>query len=189
MGEETPTAEAAATSEGPGAVGLACAPTAEGEELAERASPYDSVSLAVDGGVAKICYGRPQLRGRTMIGGEAVPYGSLWRFGANEPTIIHLNVAASVAGLDVEPGSYSLYAIPMEGEEWTLIVNRSISQWGHENQYTPEVEAEEVGRVSVQAEAVAEEVEAFTLRANPDGSGVIAEWQSSRVYVPITPAG
>lgn len=185
--------ESAAAEEAPptGAMAaqLACAPTEGPEELAERASPYDSVSIDVGGGAAKICYGRPALRGRTMIGADAVPYGQLWRFGANEPTIIHLSAAASIAGLAVEPGSYSLYAVPAEGEEWTLIVNRSTSQWGHEGQYTPEVEAQEVGRAPVAAETVEEPVESFTIRANPDGSGVIAEWQNSRIHIPITPAG
>lgn len=182
--EGSPEAEQAET---PAAVAssLECAPTEGPEELAERASPYDSVSFAVDGGSAKICYSRPALRDRTMIGDEAVPYGQLWRFGANEPTIIHLDVAASIAGLEVEPGSYSLYAVPQEAEDWTLIVNRSTSQWGHERQYTPEVEAEEVGRASVAAETVAEAVESFTIRADPDRSGVIAEWQNSRIFIPV----
>lgn len=168
---------------------LACAPTEGPEELAERASPYDSVSFDVGEGGAKICYGRPELRGRTMIGGDAVPHGQLWRFGANEPTIIHLDVAASIAGVEVEPGSYSLYTVPMDGEEWTLIVNRSTSQWGHEGQYTPEVEAQEVARVPIRAETVEEPVESFTIRTAPDGSGVIAEWQNSRVHIPVTPTG
>jgi hypothetical protein len=170
------------------ATALACAPTASGAELTGRASPYDSVSVAVGGGSAKICYSRPTLRGRTMIGGEAVPYGRLWRFGANEPTIIHLDVPASIAGVDVRPGSYSLYAVPMEGEEWTLVVNPSTSQWGHEGQYTPDVEAQELGRVPVRAETLAQPVESFTIRPDPGGAGVVAEWQNTRLHIPITAA-
>lgn len=173
----------------PAAVSLACAPTASGDDLAGRASPYDSVTFDVDGGQARICYSRPGLRGRTMIGGEAVPYGQLWRFGANEPTIIHLSTAATIAGLDVEPGSYSLYAIPQETGPWTLIVNRSTSQWGHEGQYTSEVEAQEVGRAEVEAESVEQPVEQFTIRAMEQGGGFIAEWQNSRIRVPVEPAG
>jgi len=171
------------------ASGLACAPTVPADELAGRASPYDSATIEVGSGHAKICYGRPALRGRTMIGGEAVPYGQLWRFGANEPTIVHLDVAAQIAGIAVEPGSYSLYTVPAAGAEWTLIVNRSISQWGEEGRYTPEVEAQEVGRAQVRAEPVEPPIESFTIRANPDGTGVIAEWQNSRIHIPITAAG
>jgi hypothetical protein len=171
------------------AAGLACAPTAEPAALAERPSPYDSTAVKVGEGFAKMCYSRPQLRGRTMIGGEAVPYDRLWRFGANEPTIIHVGVPASIAGINVAPGSYSLYTVPKAGTEWTLIVNASTSQWGHEGQYTPEVEAQEVGRAQVPAESVDQPVESFTIRPSPEGTGVIAEWQNSRIRIPITPAG
>jgi hypothetical protein len=178
--------DAQASADAAGASALACAPTADAAGLAERPSPYDSVSLSVGSGHAKICYSRPQLRGRTMIGGDAVPYGRLWRFGANEPTIIHVSAPASIAGVNVEPGSYSLYTVPQEGAEWTLIVNASTSQWGHENQYTPEVEAQEVARTPIRAESVATPVESFTIRPAPDGSGIVAEWQNSRVHIPIT---
>lgn len=165
----------------------ACQPS-ERMELEGRASPYDSTTIDVGEGVAKICYGRPYLKGRTMIGGEAVPYDTLWRTGANEPTIIHLNIPASIAGLDVEPGSYSLYTIPREGPEWTLIVNRSTSQWGHESTYTEEVRAREVGRVDVQVDSLDSEVEQLTFQPIEAG-GVVLEWQNSRVRIPISPTG
>ncbi len=160
---------------------LACSPQAD---VAGRASPYDSVSLAVGSGMAKVCYSRPSLRGRTMIGGDAVPYGRVWRTGANEPTTIHLSVPASIAGIDVDAGEYSLYTIPMEGDTWTLIVNASTSQWGHESQY-PGVQDQDVGRAEVMAEPLADPVEQFTLRAE-DG-GLVMEWQNTRVHIPITP--
>src|SRR5687768_14460314 len=61
---------------------------------ANRPSPYDSVDIVINGQRGVICYGRPSARGRTMIGGELVPYGRLWRTGANEPTTLHLPYAA-----------------------------------------------------------------------------------------------
>ena len=81
----------------------------------------------------KVCYGRPSLRGRQMLGTEHVPYGKLWRTGANEPTIFYTPVALQVAGIRVPPGVYSLYTVPGK-TEWEVIVNRSITQWGHETQ-------------------------------------------------------
>jgi hypothetical protein len=157
--------------------------------VAGRASPYDSATIRVGEGVAKFCYGRPSLRGRTMIGGDAVPYDTLWRTGANEPTIIHLNVAATIAGITVQPGDYSLYTVPRRGERWTLIVNRSTSQWGHESSYTEEVRAQEVGRADVRVDPVDEPIEQLTIRpADPGGSGAVLEWQNSRVHIPIEPA-
>lgn len=166
----------------------ACEPMTDRMELEGRRSPYDSASVSIGEGVAKVCYGRPSLRGRTMIGGDAVPYGQLWRTGANEPTTLHVNVPASIAGIAVEPGSYALYTIPREGESWTLIVNRSTSQWGHEGSYTEEVEAQEVGRADVEAEASDEAVERLTIRPMAGGGGLVLEWQNSRVRIPITPA-
>jgi hypothetical protein len=165
----------------------ACQPS-DGMPLENRASPYDSTVVTIGEGHAKICYGRPSLRGRQMIGGQAVPYGRIWRTGANEPTTIHVNVPARIAGLAVEPGAYSLYTIPAEGAEWTLIVNRSTSQWGHESRYTEEVAAQEVGRAAVAAEAMASPVEQLTIRPAEDRPGVLLEWQTTRVHIPIEPA-
>ena len=168
---------------------LACRPTATGSDLTGRASPYDSATITVGQGQAKVCYSRPTLRGREMIGGEAVPYDTLWRTGANEPTIVHLSTAAEIAGMRVEPGSYSLYTVPRAGDQWTLIVNRSTSQWGHEGRYTQEVRSQEVGRADVPHEAVSESIEQFTIRPMEGGeTGLLIEWQNSRVRVPIRPA-
>ena len=160
---------------------LACEPQAE---LEGRESPYDSVSTTVGDGAIKVCYGRPSLRGRTMIGGEAVPFGQVWRTGANEPTTLHTTVPLSIAGVEIEPGSYSLYTIPREDESWTLIVNASTSQWGHESQY-PGVQDQDVGRAEVEAESLESPVEQFTIRPQDDGGGLVLEWQNSRVRVPI----
>lgn len=187
--EDTMAMDTAAEASVAAAGELVCRPTATGNELTERASPYDSTTITVGQGQAKVCYSRPELRGRTMIGGEAVPYDTLWRTGANEPTIIHLDVPAEIAGMRVEPGSYSLYTVPRQGEQWTLIVNRSTSQWGHEGRYSEEVRAQEVGRAQVPHEETQEQVEQFTIRSmEGSDTGLLLEWQNSRVRVPIRPA-
>lgn len=173
-----------------GDVQLECTPQ-DTEDIDDRASPYDSVSFTVGDGEAKICYGRPSSRGRTMIGGENVPFGQLWRTGANEPTIIHLDFPAEIAGMAVEPGSYSLYTVPGE-EEWEVIVNRSISQWGHESTYTAEVEAQEVGRSTVAAESPDERVETFTITtedAGENAENLVLEWEDSRIEIPVVHTG
>lgn len=168
--------------------GPSCAPMADRMPLDGRISPYDSASVAVGEGTVKVCYGRPSLRDRTMIGGEAVPYGQLWRTGANEPTTLHTDIPVRIAGIEVGPGAYSLYTVPREGDSWTLIVNRSTSQWGHESAYTEDVEAQEVGRADVTAEQIADTVEQMTLRPMDDGGGLLLEWQNTRVHIPIDPA-
>jgi hypothetical protein len=153
-----------------------------------RASPYDSAMIHLGDDHALVCYGRPSARGRTILGGEQVPFGQLWRTGANEPTILHLPFAARVANIGLEPGSYSLYTIPGE-REWTVILNRSTAQWGHESQYTEAVRAQEVGRAAVPVERTAEHIETFTIRSEPAGADradMVLEWERTRVRVPVT---
>ena len=165
---------------------VACAPQ---RPAANRSSPYDSTVITVGGKRALICYGRPSARGRTMIGGTAVPYGKLWRTGANEPTTLHIPFAATIAGVKVQPGSYSIYTIPGE-QEWHVIVNRSITQWGHEGRYTEEVKAQEVGHGIVPASKLEDHIEMFTMRSQPasGGADLILEWEHTRVAIPIRAA-
>ena len=173
------------SSASPQQAAVACTPSPN-MPAAGRASPYDSTAFTLEGQRSLVCYGRPSMRGRTIFGG-LVPYDELWRTGANEPTIIHLPVAASIAGLDVEPGSYSLYTVPGR-EEWTVIVNRSTSQWGIENQYNEQVEAQEVGRATVPAEQTESPVEMFTINARPSGDSavdLVLEWENTRIRVPV----
>jgi hypothetical protein len=178
-------AEAAPAAEAAGAAQIACVPQRESVE--GRASPYDSVQVAIGGQTAQVCYGRPYTNGREIFGG-LVPYDTLWRTGANEPTIIHTPVAATIAGIAVQPGSYSIYTVPGR-EQWTIIVNRSITQWGHEGSYSPEVRAQEVGRATVPAQTLEEPIEQFTIgsEAAGNGSNLIIEWERTRVSVPIMP--
>lgn len=154
-----------------------------------RKSPLDSLTFAVSGAPVKLCYGRPSSRGRTMLGGEAVPYGQLWRTGANEPTIFFTPVAITVAGIEVAPGAYSLYTVPT-ARDWEIIVNRSIKQWGEESNYTPAVQAQEVGRAKVPSERTTKPIETFTIRAEPADSGatLVLEWEKTRVKLPVRPA-
>lgn len=154
---------------------------------AGRPSPLDSLTFAVGQAKVKVCYGRPSLRGRAMIGGDAVPYGKLWRTGANEPTIFYTPVKLDIAGIAVAPGLYSLYTVPGE-TEWEVIVNRATAQWGHENRYTDEVKQQEVGRGKAPAERIAAPVETFTIRAEPGKGGaqsLLLEWERTRVRIPV----
>jgi hypothetical protein len=168
----------------PPAVVLACEPSPR-MPLEGRASPYDSVTIQLAGEQALICYGRPSARGREIFGG-LVAYDRLWRTGANEPTVLHLPFSADIAGLTVPPGSYSIYTEPGRGE-WTLILNRSTSQWGHESSYTAEVQAQELGRAAVPSERLDQHVETFTIRSEPTAAGadILLEWERTRVRIPV----
>jgi hypothetical protein len=125
-----------------------------------------------------------------MIGGKDVPFGKLWRTGANEPTIFCTPIAVTVAGIKVAPGKYSLYSVPGP-KEWQVIVNRSTSQWGEESNYTDKVKAQEVGRATVSSEQLAAPIETFTIRAEPagaKGAALVLEWEKARIRIPIAPA-
>lgn len=155
-----------------------------------RASPLESQQIRFAGGHAKLCYGRPSLRGREMLGGEAVPYGRLWRTGANEPTTLHVDLPVELGGLYLEPGSYSLYSVPGE-RSWELVVNRSTRQWGLESLYDDAVALQEVGRVRVPAESLTQPVETLTIRPVPGGGDrwtLQLEWQRTRLRIPFAAA-
>jgi hypothetical protein len=158
--------------------------------LEGRKSPLDSLTFSLSGKEVKVCYGRPSSRGRTMLGGADIPYGKLWRTGANEPTIFYAPVPLTVAGIKVSPGVYSLYTVPGKSE-WEVIVNRSISQWGKEDQYTADVKAQEIGRAKVKSESVNKPVETFTIKAEPAGgkaATLVLEWEKTRVKLPVDTA-
>jgi DUF2911 family protein len=157
--------------------------------LEGRKSPLDSLTFKLKNQPVKVCYGRPSSRGRVMLGGKDIPFGKLWRTGANEPTIFYAPIPLTVAGIAVPPGVYSLYTVPGP-KEWEIIVNRSISQWGKEDQYTDKVKAQELGRAKVRSEPVSSPIETFTIRAEPDGNNakLVLEWEETRVKIPFKAA-
>ena len=121
-----------------------------------------------------------------MIGGSFVPYGRLWCTGANEPTVLHATAAVAIAGIEVPAGTYSLYTVPGE-DEWQIIVNRAIDQWGRENFYTDEIAAQEVARARVPSVRAADHAETFTISAESDGDAayIVMAWETTRVRIPI----
>ena len=159
-----------------------------------RKSPLRSVSLGLLAADVKVCYGSPALRGRTMIGGEAVPYGKLWRTGANEPTTLHTSRPIFVETVPVGPGSYALYSVPGP-QTWQFIVNRATRQWGLESEYTPQIAAQEVGRFEVPAQTLDRPVESlqFRVEEEPEGLSGVAdlylEWQTTRVRLRLVEHG
>ena len=182
-------------------VDMSCIVRSDMVPLEGRASPLDSVTFRVAGQEVKICYGRPSARGRTMLGSPGVegagsqmgvvPFGKIWRTGANEPTLLRTPIALLIAGVRVPAGTYSIYTVPDEAE-WEIVVNRSYSQWGQEGFYTDEVRAQEVGRGKVSSERTDSHVETFAIRAEDLSDGnvhVILEWERTRVRVRISASG
>ena len=152
-----------------------------------RASPLQSHAFRIGKVHAKICYGSPSLAGRTMIGGDAVPYGKLWRTGANEPTTLHIDRVVRVGELVLGPGSYSMYTIP-GGRDWTVIFNRATRQWGLESEYSDDIAAQEVGRILVRARPLDSPVERLSFSSEPSATAavdLVLEWQETRLSLPF----
>lgn len=168
----------------------ACVTRATPEQLAGRSSPLESVSFRVGTARVKVCYGAPSAKGRKVFG-ELIPYGKLWRTGANEPTMIHTSAPITVAGVAVPAGVVSLYTVPGKSE-WEIIINRSVTQWGAEGGYTDAIKAQEIGRGEVAAlpEPLPAPVEKFVIRADQTGrtNMLVLEWERTRVSIPVEAA-
>jgi hypothetical protein len=93
-----------------------------------RVSANASVSQTIGVTEVTISYGRPGVKGRT-IWGDLVPYGEVWRAGANEATTISFSSDVLIEDQKVAAGTYALFAIPGQ-EEWTVIFNKTAKQWG-----------------------------------------------------------
>ena len=149
-------------------------------------SPRDTVSVDVaPGRRVYIDYGRPSMRGRRIMGG-LVPYGRVWRTGANAATTLVTDVDLDLGGTRVPRGTYTLYTIPTAAG-WTLIVNRQTGQWG--TQYEP---ARDLARIPMRVSTLREPVEQFTmaLERTRNGAGTLAlSWENTRAWLPFRVAG
>lgn len=85
-------------------------------------SPPGTADVTLKGKQISITYHRPLIRGRKIMGG-LVPYGEVWRTGANEATTLKTAADLNIGGANVPAGTYTLYSLPSEGV-WKLIINR-----------------------------------------------------------------
>ena len=163
-----------------------CVTSASPEQLAERPSPLRSTSTTIGGAEVTVCYGSPSANGREIMGG-LVPMDAPWRFGANEATTIHTPVALDIGGVAVEPGSYSLYAVPGE-ESWEVFVNAAAERWGIP--IDESVKTQDVGSFQVQPEATDAMVESLAMDFEPvdGGAHLVVAWENTRVRIPVSPA-
>ncbi len=153
-------------------------------DLELRASVHDSASIVLDSGTVKVCYARPRRLGRPIMG-RLVPYGAPWRMGADEATSIRVPFRASIAGVEVEPGWYSLYAIPEEGR-WRIVVNGEARRWGVP--IDAAVRTKDLGSGVVATERLLESVEILTITLRPTSTSsatMDVAWANTRVRIPV----
>jgi len=139
-----------------------------------QASPAASVSQELGLGSVKVEYHRPAVKGRKIWGG-LVPFGQVWRAGANEATTITFSDPVRVEGHPLEAGAYGLFAIPGP-ERWTLVFNRVAKQWGAFSYQAPQ----DALRVQVQPRpGPPQEYLAYAIRpSGPDGLRVELAWDT-----------
>jgi hypothetical protein len=175
---------AQARADGSQATPFTCWIRGPADKLAERPSPLDSIAIQIGGGTIKLCYSRPSARGRKVMSG-LVPFDQPWRLGANEATSINVPFAAEIAGVRVEAGTYTLYAIP-GAAHWQIVVNRAVRRWGIP--IDNEVRARDVGAGTVSTDSLGTPVETLTLKFTPatgNATELVLEWEKTRVRIPI----
>jgi len=147
----------------------------------QRASAHESVTATLNGKKVTIEYGRPQMKGREIFG-KLVPYGQVWRTGADEATTLTTEGDLMLGSLHVPAGTYALFTIPGE-KEWTLIVNKTAKQWGA-FKYD---QAADLGRVKMAVKSLASPVEVFTIAIEAQGGKgeLKMHWDKTEASIPI----
>ncbi|MEB2786494.1 DUF2911 domain-containing protein [Algoriphagus persicinus] len=133
--------------------------------------------------IVKVYYSRPNKSDRIVFGG-IVPFGKVWRVGANEAVEFKAFKDLTIGGESLKAGTYSLFAIPGE-TEWTIIINSDQDYWGAFS-YD---ESKDVMRFKVDSSTIPEVVEAFSIRFEDLGnkSAVMRMgWDQTRVEIPIS---
>ncbi|MDX1906517.1 MAG: DUF2911 domain-containing protein [Bacteroidia bacterium] len=143
-------------------------------------SPVDHIEYNQDGVSLTITYCQPYKKGRVIFGG-ILPYGKVWRTGANEATIIEAGQDLQVAGQTLKAGKYTLWTVPGE-TAWDVIFNAQTGQWG-----TMYDSTQNVLRVQVPAAATQEMTEQFVMKVQPadGGADLTLKWENTLVTVPF----
>lgn len=143
-------------------------------------SPFEKVELKKSDFVVNVGYCRPKTKGRKIFG-ELIPYGTVWRTGANEATEINFSKSVEFGGKKVKAGAYSLWTIPGK-EEWILILNKETGQWG-----TNYDEAKDYIRIKVKPienETLVEQL-TFSFSTNNENTFMVIQWEKVRIEIPI----
>ena len=145
-----------------------------------RPSPHETTSAVVDGATISVSYGRPYMKGRAIMG-DLVPYGRLWRTGADEATTLVTDTDLMFGSLHVPAGSYTLFTLP-DATAWKLIINTETGQTGLEHD-----PAKDLGTVDAEVGSLAAPLEQFTIAIvdTPAGGNLALRWERTEITVPF----
>ncbi len=167
---------------------LASAQMNMSEDKAKRPSPPASAECKfADGKTIKVDYSSPRAKGRKIFGEASetalVPYGEIWRTGANEATSFVSDVNLTVAGKAVPAGSYTIFTVP-KADAWWLVISKKTGEWGTD--YPGE--KEDLVRVPMKVSKTTAPVENFLIAFDHAGSKCTLrmEWENTRASVEIT---
>jgi hypothetical protein len=166
---------------------VAAAQMGMSQDKSKRPSPPASTECKfADGKTVKIDYSSPRTKGRKIFGAASdkalVPFGEVWRTGANEATTFVTGANVTVAGQDVPAGSYTIFTIP-KADGWTLVISKKTGEWGTD--YPGE--KEDLARASMAVAKTASPVENFTIAFDQAGNKCTLrmEWENTRASVEI----
>jgi hypothetical protein len=151
------------------------------ETFKARPSPLAIAAMRHKDAYVKIVYSQPQKRGREIFG-KLVPFGQVWRLGANEATEITITKDILINAILVKAGTYSLFAIP-NADKWTLILNSDVGIWGAYN-YSQKLD---VLRFDTPVKVNATVVEGFTMAFDQknDLANLLITWDKLRLEIPF----
>jgi hypothetical protein len=146
----------------------------------QRPSPTQSADCKFsDGKTIHVDYSSPRMKGRKIFGG-LVPYGEVWRTGANEATAFVTTANLTVGGKDVPAGNYTIFTVPGP-DKWSLIINKKTGEWGIPYKW----QGDELLRTDMAVSKPTSAVENFTIALDPAGGKCTMrmEWENTRVTV------
>ena len=152
------------------------------DDKAKRPSPPSEATATVDGTDITIDYSQPSVKGREIFG-QLVPYGKVWRTGANEATTFEASSDVTINGKPLPAGTYALFTIPNE-DEWTIIFNKQAEQWGAFD-YD---ESQDALRVDATPEKTEQPAEQLTFDISDNGE-VSMMWADAQVSFDVANAG
>jgi hypothetical protein len=157
------------------------------QDKSKRPSPPASAACKFsDGKTITVDYSSPRAKGRKIFGAASdkalVPFGEIWRTGANEATTLVTGANVTVGGKDVPAGSYTVFTIP-KADAWTLAISKKTGEWGTE--YPGE--GEDLARVPMSVSKTAGPVENFTIAFDQAGGKCTLrmEWENTRASVEV----
>lgn len=151
------------------------------ELLKLRPSPLAIASVRYQDHYVKITYSQPQKNNRVIFGG-LVPYGKVWRTGANEATEITTIRDILFKDIVLKAGTYSLFTIP-EQDKWTIIINSDVGMWGAYN-YNPK---KDLWRFEVPVQLSEKNYEPFTILFDQrnEVADLLMMWDNVKVSIPV----